>query len=81
MHFSSEPFKFEMLLRISEIFKGAVSRQSGSFFLILPLTHPQSLWNLKQAKKLRVNDKSEIRDKQICLPSIIFEVASSRDQL
>ena len=25
--------------------------------------------------------KSEIRDKQICLLSIIFEVASSRDQL
>jgi len=27
--------------------KGAVSRQSGSFCLILPITRPQSLWNLK----------------------------------
>ena len=27
--------------------KGAVSRQSSSFCLILPITHPQSLWNLK----------------------------------
>ena len=25
--------------------------------------------------------KSEIQDKQICLPSIIFQVANSRDQL
>ena len=40
--------------------KGAVSRQSSAFCLILPITRPQSLWNLKQAKKLRVNDK--IRD-------------------
>ena len=40
--------------------KGAVSRQSSSFCLILPITRPQSLWNLKQAKKLHVNDK--IRD-------------------
>ena len=29
------------------IFKGAVSRQSSSFCLILPITRPQSLWNLK----------------------------------
>ena len=28
-------------------FKGAVSRQSSSFCLILPITRPQSLWNLK----------------------------------
>ena len=28
-------------------FKRAVSRQSSSFCLILPITHPQSLWNLK----------------------------------
>ena len=27
--------------------KGAMSRQSSSFCLILPITHPQSLWNLK----------------------------------
>ena len=42
--------------------KGAVSRQSNSFCLILLITSPQSLWNLKQAKnsKLHVNDK--IRD-------------------
>ena len=40
--------------------KGAVSRQSFSFCLILPITRPQSLRNLKQAKKLHVNDK--IRD-------------------
>ena len=30
--------------------KGAVSRQSSSFCLILLITSPQSLWNLKQAK-------------------------------
>ena len=41
-------------------FKGAVSRQSSSFCLILPITRPQSLWNIKYAKKLQVNDK--IRD-------------------
>ena len=28
-------------------FKGAVSRQSSSFCFILPITRPQSLWNLK----------------------------------
>ena len=27
--------------------KGAVSRQSSSFRLILPITRPQWLWNLK----------------------------------
>ena len=41
-------------------FKGAVSQQSSSFCLILPITLPQSLWNLKEAEKLHVNDK--IRD-------------------
>ena len=61
-------------------FKGAVSGQSSWFCLILPLTRPQSLWNLKEAKKLHVND-SQTQDKQMCLLSIIFEVASSRDQL
>ena len=40
--------------------KGAVSRQSSSFCLMLPITRPQLLWNLKKAKKLQVNDK--IRD-------------------
>ena len=29
------------------LLKGAVSRQSSSFCLILPITHPQSIWNLK----------------------------------
>ena len=37
-----------------------MSLQSSSFCLILPITCPQSLWNLKLAKKLHVNDK--IRD-------------------
>ena len=27
--------------------KGTVSRQSSSFCLILPITRPQSVWNLK----------------------------------
>ena len=35
--------KFE---RRSTLFKRAVSRQSSSFCLILPITRPQSLWNL-----------------------------------
>ena len=39
---------------------GAVSQKSSSFCLILPITRPQLLWNLKEAKKLHVNDK--IRD-------------------
>ena len=39
---------------------GAVSRQFSSFCLILSITRPQWLWNLKWAKKLHVNDK--IRD-------------------
>ena len=30
-----------------KLFKGAVSRQTGSLCLILPITRPQSLWNLK----------------------------------
>ena len=30
-----------------KIVKGAVSRQSSSFCLILPITRPKSLWNLK----------------------------------
>ena len=65
-----------------ERLKGAVSRKSSSFCLILPITRPQSLWNLnfKQRNYMEMT-KSEIRDKQICLLSIIFEVASSRDQL
>ena len=45
---------------ISHFFKGAVSRQSSSLCLILLITRPQSLWNLKSAKKLHGNDK--IRD-------------------
>ena len=49
-----------MLLKNRLKIKGAVSRQSSSFCLILPITRPQSLWNLKYAKKLHVNDK--IRD-------------------
>ena len=32
--------------------KGAVSRQSSSFCLILPITHPQLLWNLKLSKEI-----------------------------
>ena len=36
--------KFELR---STLFKGAVSRQSSSFCLILPISRPQSLWNLK----------------------------------
>ena len=35
--------KFELR---STLFKRAVSRQSSSFCLILPITRPQSLWNL-----------------------------------
>ena len=34
-------------LVIDVVLKGAVSRQSSSFCLILPITRPQSLWNLK----------------------------------
>ena len=33
--------------QLVNILKGAVSRQSSSFCLILPITRPQSLWNLK----------------------------------
>ena len=62
--------------------KGAVSRQSSSLCLILPITRPRSLWNLKLKQRNYMEmTKSEFRDKQICLLSIIFEVANSRDQL
>ena len=61
--------------------KVAVSQQSSSFCLVLPITHPQSLWNLKQAEKLHVNDKIRDLRQTKCLLSIIFEVASIRDQL
>ena len=37
--------------------KGAVSRQACSFCLILPITRPKSLRNLKQTKKLHGNNK------------------------
>ena len=37
----------EHVLCQSITIKGAVSRQSSSFCLILPFTRPQSLWNLK----------------------------------
>ena len=33
--------------QITRRIKGAVSRQSSSFCLILPITRPKSLWNLK----------------------------------
>ena len=56
---------------------------SSLFCLILPITRPQALWNLKQARKLHVNDK--IRDPRQTNMSpkhyINFEVASGRDQL
>ena len=61
--------------------KGAVSRQSSSFCLMLPITRPQLLWNLKKAKKLKVNDKIRDPRQKKFLLSIIIEVASSRDQL
>ena len=32
---------------VKRTLKGAVSRQSGSFCLILPIARPQLLWNLK----------------------------------
>ena len=35
-------------------FKGAVLQHSSSFCLILSITRPQWLWNLKSAKKLHV---------------------------
>ena len=49
------PVNEEMLLtdlfaveaKVEDLIKGAVSRQSSSFCLILPITRPQSLWNLK----------------------------------
>ena len=54
---------------------------SSPVHFVSPTTRPQSLWNLKYAKKLHKMTKSEIQNKQTCLLSIIFEVASSRDQL
>ena len=44
---STVVFRSRMIwLDIREL-KGAVSRQSSSCCLILPITRPQSLWNLK----------------------------------
>ena len=37
-----QPLKYKV-----SFFKGAVSRQSSSYSLILPITRPQSVWNLK----------------------------------
>ena len=34
-------------IHVSEDIKGAMSRQSSSIWFILPITRPQSLWNLK----------------------------------
>ena len=50
----------KLCIILCSFIKRAASRPSGSFCLILPITRPQSLWNLKWAKKLHVND--EIRD-------------------
>ena len=55
-----EHYQLPVLDDVLPKLKGAVSRQSSSFFIILPITRPQSLWNLKKAKKLHVNNK--IRD-------------------
>ena len=51
-------FPYGNKIYIQSRLKGAVSRQSSSFCLILLITSPQSQWNLKQAKnsKLHVND-------------------------
>ena len=48
-------------------FKGAVSWQSSSFCLILPITHAPSIgMELKISKEIYMEKaKSEIRDKQI----------------
>ena len=62
-------------------FKGAVSRQSSSFCLILPITHPHLLWNLKEAKKLLENDKIRDPRQTNMSPEHFFEVTSSRDHL
>ena len=61
--------------------KGAVSRQSCPFCLVLPITGPYLLWKLTLAKKLLVNEKSLLRDKQIRLSGIIFKVTNNRDEL
>ena len=50
-------FKGSKRLISETCIKGAVSRQSSSFCLILPIIRPQSLWDLKKAKKLHANDK------------------------
>ena len=50
---SVEATTYPMLIKI----KGTVPWQYSSFCLILPITHPQSLWNLKPEKKLHANDK------------------------
>ena len=52
-------FMITLIILMNCVLKGDVSRQSSSFCLIVPITRPQSLWNIK-AKKLQVNDK--IRD-------------------
>ena len=60
MHLKHSGEKLIVFKQNTEVIKGAVSRQSSSFCLILPISRPQSLWNLEKAKKLHVNDK--IRD-------------------
>ena len=61
--------------------EGAVSRQSSSFCLILLITCLNRYGTYSKQRNYMYVTKSEIRDKRICLLSIIFEVASSRDQL
>ena len=61
---------------------GAVSRQSSSFSIAN--YSPSIAMELEvEAKKLhaKLMTKSEIRDKQICSLSIIFETANSRNKL
>ena len=59
-----------------------MSRQFRKFCLILPITRPQSLTlTLSKQRNYMWMTKSEIQDKQICLLSIIFEVANCRDKL
>ena len=54
-------------------------------FILLSFANysPLIALELKVSKEItgKIMTNSEIRDKQICLLSIIFEVASSRDQL
>jgi len=40
--------KKKHILKFIEIIKGAVSRQSSSFCLILPITRPQSLFKVSK---------------------------------